>query len=78
MRGAELRDLRQTRGLKAKELARMLEIGDSTISRYERGHSRIPKSVEYATRWLCRDPALETSGERLLKALREALGHARG
>jgi transcriptional regulator with XRE-family HTH domain len=70
MTGPELVALRKKRGFKAYEFARMMGIGSTTLSRYERGHKRIPPVVAYAARWL----ALEDSAsQRLVKALREAL-----
>lgn len=75
MTGEQMRDLRLSVGMMAKELAKMLEISVQTISRYERDKRPIPKHVEYAVRWVCRDT---TPGQKLLIALREALEHARG
>jgi transcriptional regulator with XRE-family HTH domain len=73
MKGDELRQLRKARGYKAYELASKLDIGLTTLSRYERGHRPVPKPVEYAVRWLCRDPEGDTPGKRLIRALEEAL-----
>jgi transcriptional regulator with XRE-family HTH domain len=72
MLGSDLRELRQRKGLKAKELAQMLDINEATLSRYERGHRPIPKTVQYASQYLCSGGA----GERLVEALKEALNHA--
>lgn len=75
MDGEELVELRLRRGFKAKEIAAMLGINDATISRYERGHRPIPKPVEYAVRYLCRET--ETPGQRLIAAMKEALDYVR-
>lgn len=69
MLGNELVELRLRRGLKAKELAVRLDISPATLSRYERGHRNIPKTVEYAVRYVCE----QTAGERLVSALKEAI-----
>ena len=74
MLGSDLRELRQRKGLRAKELAQMLDINEATLSRYERGHRPIPKTVEYAARYICE----ETAGVRLISALQEALDYAAG
>jgi transcriptional regulator with XRE-family HTH domain len=70
MTGTELADLRKRAGFKAYEFAGMLGVGVATLSRYERDHKRIPKTVEYAARWLV---AEDSPGQRLVNALREAL-----
>lgn len=70
MTGEELVALRRRRGAKAYEFARLLGIGVTTLSRYERGHKPIPKTVDYAARWLALE---ETPSQRLVAALREAL-----
>lgn len=74
MRGEELRQLRVARGLKSKELAMKLDIHEATLSRFEHGHRPIPKTVEYAARYICE----ETAGVRLISALKEALDYAAG
>ena len=70
MTGEELVALRRKRGVKAYEFARLLGIGVTTLSRYERGHKPIPKTVDYAARWLALE---ETPGQRLVAALKDAL-----
>jgi transcriptional regulator with XRE-family HTH domain len=70
MTGEELIALRKRRGAKAYEFANLLGIGVTTLSRYERGHKPIPKTVAYAARWLALE---ETPGQRLVAALKDAL-----
>jgi transcriptional regulator with XRE-family HTH domain len=70
MTGEELVALRRKRGMKAYEFARLLGIGVTTLSRYERGHKPIPRTVNYAARWVALE---ETPGQRLVAALKEAL-----
>jgi transcriptional regulator with XRE-family HTH domain len=70
MTGEELVALRKRRGAKAYEFAKMLGIGVTTLSRYERGHKHIPPVVAYAAKWLALE---DTPGQRLVAALREAL-----
>ena len=48
--GAELRELREQAGLNVRELAAALDVGQATVSRYERGE-RTP-SVDYVARIL--------------------------
>lgn len=47
------RNWRVQHGLSQKALAALLELDEKgAISRYENGHSRIPRTVELALRWL--------------------------
>ena len=48
-RGAKLKHLRNERGLTQKDLARMLEITQSHLSRFENGH--IHPRTELLERW---------------------------
>lgn len=72
MRGADLRALRQGSGFKAYELAKALNISPATLSRYECGHTPVPKMVELSTRYLCEPKLAPRSPEdRLIEAIRE-------
>ncbi len=66
MLGWELRALRREAGVTSKDLAAKLGLDPSTLSRYEKGHLVVPKTVEYAALYLCRP---ETNADRLAKAL---------
>ena len=73
MLGHELRDLRKAAGFKSNELAAMLDLDPSTLSRYERGRIPVPVPVALAARHLCQQQASSPAGERLIEALKEAL-----
>lgn len=49
--GQEIRFLRKSVGLTAKELASDLDVSDETVSRWENGHLAIGNSVERILRW---------------------------
>lgn len=75
MQGEDLRHMRITAGIKAKDLAHELGIADATLSRYENGHKDIPKLVQLATRYVCEkatDP-VPTPGEKIIEAMLEAI-----
>lgn len=72
MDGPTLKELRQSAGYKGAEISRKLGLCPQTWSRYENGHSPIPKTVEYATRFLCQPrPATLSAIDRLTSAIKE-------
>jgi len=46
--GSEFRFVRKLAGLRANELAEMLDVRPETVSRWERGDVEIPRAVAYA------------------------------
>ena len=72
MEGADLRALRRTAGIKAREMATRLDISPSTLSRYENGRSPVPRIVELSARYLCEPNLAPPSAEqRLIAAIKE-------
>jgi transcriptional regulator with XRE-family HTH domain len=53
MNGSDLVALRKGAGLKANELAALLDISAATLSNYENDKSPIPVKIVLATRYLC-------------------------
>lgn len=79
MEGEELRALRVEAGYKSKDLADLLGITATTMSRYERGRLPIPKLVQYASRYVCETQLARPSpGDRLVSVLREVLNEESG
>lgn len=77
MQGEQLRHMRTSAGLKAKDLADALGIADATLSRYENDHKNIPKLVQLAARYVCENaaPRAPTPGEKIIEALKEAIDY---
>jgi DNA-binding XRE family transcriptional regulator len=51
LNGSEIRFLRKTLGLPAKELSDALDVAEETVSRWENGHLVIGNSTERLLRW---------------------------
>lgn len=74
MTGGELKALRKKVGLRAYEIAEMLEYSAAQWSAFENGRSPIPKVVALATRYLCSPTITEESkGDKLIAVLKEVL-----
>jgi hypothetical protein len=52
MTGWQLQKLLDAAGLSQRAAAREIEINERTMRKYVSGESRIPKTVEYAVRWV--------------------------
>jgi transcriptional regulator with XRE-family HTH domain len=53
--------VRRALGLRQDELAERLDVQPGTISRWEHGHSPVPRTVVLAMRWLVARASAETA-----------------
>jgi DNA-binding XRE family transcriptional regulator len=68
---AEMKAWRERNRLTQQEAADALDISRRSLLAYEQGESPIPRAVEYAVRWLDKNPAAIEPRDRLRIALTE-------
>jgi putative transcriptional regulator len=69
--GKEIRFLRQEMLMSQADLARLLEVAEQTILRWEKGKSAIPKPAETLIRLLYREHIKEEGAERIRSKLQQ-------